>query len=99
MPVNVAALVLQVKPGAELTCKVSNYFFADDGGGRERGVVSYYGTRSLAQATTLDSWFTSISTLSKADFDAGRLAPLYQFTLQPLGNLTAPIPGKPVLVQ
>jgi hypothetical protein len=99
VPVNVAALVLKAKPGGELACKVSNYFFVDDNGGRERGVVSYYATRSLLQATTLESWLTAILALSGADFEAGRLTPMYQFTLQVLGDAKTTVPGKPVALQ
>lgn len=83
----------------ELACKVSNYFFTDDREGRERGVVSYYATRSLSQATTLDSWLASINTLSSMDFAAGRLAPMYRFTLQVLGDTNTMIPGEPVILQ
>ena len=96
MPANVVALVMKPEPGAELACRARNYHFEHPGGSQERGVISYYAGRSLAQATTSAAWLQRIEALSSADFRGGRLPWFYQPSLQLLGRAANRLPGEPV---
>ena len=96
MPANVVALVMQAPPGAELTCRARNYRFEQQGSLQERGVISYYATQSLAQATTVASWLEQIEALAHADLQQERLPGFYQLSLQILGQATTRLPGNPI---
>jgi hypothetical protein len=96
VPANVVAIVMKAQPGAELSCRASNYRFDHNGAKRERGVVSYYAANTLPRVTTAESWLGLISELSSSDLSRGRLKPSYRPSLQILGNQAAIVPGKPV---
>jgi len=96
VPANVVAIVMKAQPGAELSCRASNYRFDHNGAKRERGVVSYYATNALPRVTTAESWLGLISELSSSDLSRGRLKPSYRPSLQILGNQAAIVPGKSV---
>lgn len=74
MPANASALVLRAAPGGELTCRAQNHMFIDAGVAQDRGLVSYYALRALAEATTMESWLSRTTSLCKADVDAGRIS-------------------------
>jgi hypothetical protein len=87
---------MKAEPGAELTCRARNYRFEHHGSHQERGVISYYATQTLAQATTLASWIELVEALSGADLQQGRLPWFYQPVLQLLGHAATKLPGDPV---
>jgi len=94
VPANVVALVMKAEPGAELTCRARDYRFKHAGSPRERGVVSFYAARTLAQATTFAAWLQRIEALISADVHAKRLPWFYQPSLQLLGHAASRLPGE-----
>ena len=73
---------------------MQNHSFADEEGvARERGVVSWYALRALAQATTMDDWLERALQACQADVDAGRLTASAQPALQLVGDPAQPLPG------
>jgi len=99
VPANVVALVMQAPAGAELTYRARNYQFEQQGNPQERGVISYYATQSLAQATTVASWLEQIETLAQADLQQERLPWFYQLSLQILGQAATRLPGDPMHIE
>ena len=95
MPANVVALVMRAPLGAELTCRARNYRFEQQGSPQERGVISYYATQSLPQATTVASWLERIEALAQADLQQERLPWFYQPSLQILGQASIRLAGDP----
>lgn len=87
---------MQASPGAELTCRAQNYRFEQQGSPQERGVISYYATQSLAQATTVATWLERIEALAQADLQQERLPWFYQLSLQILGQTATRLPGNPM---
>jgi hypothetical protein len=87
---------MKAEPGAELACRARNYRFEHHGSHQEHGVISYYATQTLAQATTLASWIQRAEALSRADLQHGSLPSFYQPLLQILGNAATKLPGNPV---
>jgi hypothetical protein len=91
------ALAMRAEPGAELACRAQSYRFPHAGGLRERGVISYYATRSLPPATTLAAWLQRVQADVRADLQSGRLPRVYRPVLQVLGEPAARLPGEPVV--
>jgi hypothetical protein len=77
----------------ELACRARNYRFEHQGGHQERGVISYYATQTLTQATTIASWLQRIEAMSRADLQRGHLTWFYQPSLQILGQAATRLPG------
>lgn len=96
MPANVVAIAMKAQPGAELACQPQNYKFEHSGSFQEHGVISYYATQTLTQATSVESWLELMNVLSSCDFRLGRLPEFYLPSLQILGNTAARLPGNPV---
>jgi hypothetical protein len=96
VPTNIVALVMQAQPGAELACRAWNYRFGAPGNPQARGVISYYATQSLAQATTVASWLQRMEALATADLQREHLPWFYRPSLQILGRAATRLPGDPV---
>ena len=92
MPAHTAALVMKAAPGAELTCRAHNLPL--DHPDQPRGIISYYATRALAAATTVDNWLARIEALVQEDVRAGLLPPFYRPCLYVLGEGKWPAAGK-----
>lgn len=77
-------------PGAELACRARNLPATHPAA--PRGVISYYATAALAEATTLADWLAYIEKIVKQDIGAGRLPVFYRPQLCVLGDPTRPAP-------
>jgi hypothetical protein len=86
VPSNVSALVLRAPTGSELSCRTQSRKFTDAGVTKDRGLVSYYALRALAEATTMESWLTRTMSMCKADVDAGRLPATLAVSLAVTGD-------------
>lgn len=84
-------MTMQSEPGAELACKAHNKVFEKT----ERGIISYYATKTMAQATTMVSWASMINEMSGRDFSRGLITDLERPSLQILGDSSAKVPGEP----
>jgi len=92
VPAHTVALVMKAAPGAELTCRAHNLPEAHPA--QPRGVISYYATLALAEATTVDDWLARIEAQVQEDVRAGRLPSFYRPHLHVLGEGERPAPGK-----
>lgn len=91
MPANVTAIVRQAEPGEELTCKFPEKVFEKT----RYGILSYYATKTMAQATTTVSWVSMVNEMSGKDFSRGLITALEKPSLQIIGDLSAKLPGEP----
>lgn len=87
---------MKAESGAELACKARSNHFEDDGRWMERGVISHYASRMLAQATTVESWVQLMNDSSESDLKKGFITPLHKPALQFIGDPAVRIPGNPV---
>jgi hypothetical protein len=87
----VTAIVRQTQPGEELTCKFPEKVF----GKTKYGIISYYATKTMAQATTIESWVSMINAMSGRDFSRGLITDLEKPSLQIIGDSSAKVPGHP----
>ncbi|MGH7599054.1 MAG: hypothetical protein ACREOI_22085 [bacterium] len=85
------AIVRKAEPGEELTCKPPEKIF----GKTKHGIISYYATKTMAQATTIESWVSAINEISGRDFSRGLITDLEKLSLQIIGDLSAKLPGEP----
>lgn len=92
MPANAAALAMKAAPGAELTCRAHN--LPPHPAAQPHGIISFYATAALAEATTMSNWLTRIKALIGQDADAGRLPAFYRPTLCVLGDSRQSAPGR-----
>lgn len=85
---------MKAERGAELACRARNHVFEYGGRQVEHGVISYYASQSLPQATTVGSWLQLIDGNGAADFRAGRLPAFYRLSLRIIGDPATPLPGR-----
>jgi hypothetical protein len=90
VPANVTAIVRKAEPGEELTCKSPEKVF----GKTKYGIVSYYATKTLARATTIESWVSAINGMVDKDFSQGSINDLERPSLQITGDPSAKLPGE-----
>jgi hypothetical protein len=95
VPANAVALVMRAEPGFELGCKARNHLFPEGHRLQPRGVISYYPARTMPTARTMAAWLAAINRLVQTDMHTGLLPPLYQPTLQVLGESMTHLPGLP----
>ncbi|MCX6033142.1 MAG: hypothetical protein NT169_28140 [Chloroflexi bacterium] len=88
MPVHTAALVMKAAPGAELACRAHN--LPPEHPAQPRGLISYYATAALVDATTVGDWLARIQALVQQDIQAGRLPRFYRPDLCALGDSDQP---------
>jgi hypothetical protein len=93
VPVEFTAIVPKPLPGAELACLALSHEFEDDGAQVERGVISYYATRTLPLASTVASWVQLIDAAAGADLARGRIKPFHQPSLRIRGDAARRLPG------
>lgn len=86
------AIVRQAEPGEELTCKPPEKVFGET----RYGIISYYATKTMAQATTMVSWVSMIDEMSGKDFSQGTITDLEMPSLQIIGDLSTKLPGEPL---
>jgi hypothetical protein len=91
VPANITAIVRKAEPGEELTCKSPEKVF----GKTKHGIISYYATKTMAQATTVESWVSTINEMSGRDFLRGSIIDLERPSLQIIGEPSAKLPGEP----
>ncbi|MCI0690706.1 hypothetical protein L0337_01720 [candidate division KSB1 bacterium] len=84
-------MAMKSEPGAELACKAHNKVFEKI----ERGIISHYAAKTMAQATTIVSWVSMINEMSGKDFSRGLITDLEKPSLQIIGDLSAKLPGEP----
>jgi hypothetical protein len=89
VPANATVMAMQSEPGAELACKAHNKVFEKN----ERGIISYYATNTVAQATTIASWLSMINDMIDQDFSRGIITDLERPSLKILGNPSTKLPG------
>ena len=87
-----AALVMKALPGAELACRGHNYDLPVGDKALPRGVISYYATVALTDATTVGDWLNRIGALVQRDVQAGSLPWFYRPDLHVLGDVDQPFP-------
>jgi hypothetical protein len=92
VPANTVALAMKARAGKELECRTDN--LPKEHPAQPHGIISYYATLALAEATTMDDWLTRTEALIREDVDAGRLLPDFQDKLCVLGDSRQPAPGK-----
>ena len=93
MPVEFTAIVPKPQPGAELACLALSHEFEDDGVQVERGVISYYATRTLPLASTVASWIQLIDAAAGTDLARGRIKLFHQPSLRIIGDAALRLPG------
>ena len=87
---------MEPEPGGELSCRAHNYRFSVDGSEIERGIISYYASRALNRAVTVEAWLHLMNDLSGADLERELITEFYKPSLQVIGNSHTRIPGDPV---
>ena len=85
------AIVRHAEPGEELACKFPEKIF----GNTKYGIISYYAAKTMAQATTIESWVSVINGMVDKDFSQGIINDLERPSLQIIGNSSARLPGEP----
>jgi hypothetical protein len=85
---------MKAAPGTELACRAHNLPATHPDG--PRGVISYFTTLALFDATTVGDWLARTEALMRADVRAGKLPPFYRPELQVLGADNQPAPGTPL---
>jgi hypothetical protein len=60
----------------------------------ERGIISYYATKTLTDVDRMDSWLQKIVEAIKIDLLDGHLTEFQAPSLQILGNAAAHVPGR-----
>ena len=93
MPVEFTAIVPKPQPGGELACLALSHEFDDDGVRVERGVISYYATRTLPLASTVASWVQLMDSAAGADLARGRIKLFHQPSLRIIGDGALRLPG------
>jgi hypothetical protein len=91
VPANVTAIARKAEPGEELTCKSPEKVFEKT----KHGIISYYATKTMAQATTIESWVNAINGMIDEDFSRGLITDLERPSLQIIGDSSAKLPGEP----
>lgn len=89
MPPNVTAILMKADPGAELACRARNLLV----GSVQRGVISYYASRSLPDAPTVGLWLEMIEADVADDRAADRLSAFHEPALQLVGDPATPVPA------
>jgi hypothetical protein len=79
-------------PGEELTCTARNHPTLD------RGLISYYAGRTLAQSQMVGSWVSAMEALAAADRRLGLVTTSAQHALRVAGEPEISLPGRPVAV-
>jgi len=87
---------MKPEPGGELACRAYNYHFSVDGSEIERGIISYYASRALTLAVTVESWLHTMNDLSEADLERELITDFHKPSLQIIGNSNTRILGNPV---
>ena len=82
---------MKAQPGAELACRAHK--LPPDHPAQPRGVVSYFATAALAEATTLGDWLARIEALVQLDVEAELLPIFYRPDLRLLGDSGWDAPG------
>ena len=62
----------------------------------ERGIISYYATKTLTNADRMDAWLQRIAAVIEMDLFNRQLTEFQAPSLQLLGNAAAPVPGRPM---
>ena len=93
MPAELNGIVMKAEPGAEFACRARNHQFEYGGRRVEHGVISYYASRTLPQATSVGAWLQQIDRMASDDLAAGRLPAFLQLSLRILGDPATPLPG------
>jgi hypothetical protein len=94
VPANTVALAMKARAGKELECRTDN--LPKEHPAQPHGVISYYATLALAEATTMDDWLARTEALIREDVDAHRLKLKEDFppALCVLRDGRRPAPGK-----
>jgi hypothetical protein len=87
---------MKAESDAELTCRAHNYHFGYNGKQTERGIISYYAARALAQANTIESWAQLINDMSESDLQKGLITPFHKPLLQITGDSKIRLIGNPI---
>jgi hypothetical protein len=84
---------MAAETGRELLCRSHSFTRAYGGRTQEYGVLSFYASRTLPEATSVRRWLELIEARCVADAGSGRLAAYRRPTLQILGDREADLPG------
>ena len=75
-----------------MVCQTSSFNFDSTEGKVKRGVISYYATKTLPDASSVESWRQLMSDAMAEDAKNGRLSNFHQKQLQVLGDGKALFP-------
>ncbi len=67
---------MKTNVGEEISCKAREFDFDHSGVIKRRGVISYYATKTMTQATTVNSWLRLIQESSQEDLTKGLITPV-----------------------
>ncbi len=77
---------MQAEAGAELACRAHEHDFSYKGQLVRRGIVSYFATETLSQATSMNAWLAAINQQSEQAVTGGLLPKFRQPMLRVVGN-------------
>ena len=94
MPSNAVAVVMDDEGHAKLACKARNAEFSVGDANVERGVVSYYAARTIADAGTVQEWVARMNEAIRRDREAEKLGAGLWVQMRVTGNATLQLPGE-----
>jgi hypothetical protein len=93
VPTEFTAIVQKAEPGGDLACRALDHQFEENGATVHRGVISYYATGTLPQASTIASWMSAMDRAAQDDLRRGRITSFHLPSLQIVGDATVGVPG------
>lgn len=87
-------MVMEAAPGNELTCKAHEMDVEVDGTPVRRGIISYYATATMRQASDFQSWFELIEQQSGEDLVEQKISLFRKPTLRICGNPSTAVIGE-----
>jgi hypothetical protein len=94
VPAAITTIVMKAAPGSELTCRAHEMDVEVNGNPVRRGIISYYATSTMRQATDFQSWLELIEQQSGEDLVEQKISLFRKPTLRICGNPSTAVIGE-----
>jgi hypothetical protein len=94
VPANVTAIVMKAVPGGELACRAHEMDVDVNGLPIRRGIISYYATLTMGEATDTQSWVDLMEQKSGKDLAQHKIRMFHKLMLQICGDPSVEVIGE-----
>ncbi len=95
MSENITAVVMEAAPGSELTCRAHEMDVDLKGSAVRQGIISYYATVTMEQASDIQSWVDLVEQKSSEDLAQHKITLFQKPNLQVWGAPSDKVIGEP----